>query len=427
MKKYFIYLLTLICLQTITNELSAQQGWMQGQIITLENDTIAGYLDVKSNIKNAQFIDYKKTETGEVKRYEPETLNGYIYPNGYHISKTVQWDTLIPPQKRFLRIVVLGEAMSFYIMKDEEDEEVYFIEKEGKLHTLPSEKLLRHQGFSSDKEYNKHFYGTMIYLFSDCPSKDYDMQKLIAGATSITKLVTDYNLCKNKKSKILKENTGTDNNQVKYLEKKTKVKWLLKGGMSHIKTLYGPTYWDENNEVVALDPVTRPMFGVATQIQFARLSNSVVFQPEVVINFRGAKTPVVRCAIVNPGIKPGYCKFDYRPIYLNAGMLLKYKPDLRVLRPVLGIGLHSGAVVAGQTAILEVIEEGQNDHIPIFYAEKAGVEVGPIGEAGLGIKISKALELELMARYEFNVQSKSQRDYSNALNHVLNVYMGIVF
>lgn len=123
--KFFI----VIAIIAIANSIRSQI-FNEGSIITLENDTISGYVKDISGLKNLKVCKFKENKKGKVKRYSPEELNGYFF----HSDKRYQSLKVFHRNEyksSFVEVLLEGQVnlfhdrksnyLAFYIQKKGED------------------------------------------------------------------------------------------------------------------------------------------------------------------------------------------------------------------------------------------------------------------------------------------------------------------
>jgi hypothetical protein len=175
MKKLF--LITGFLIASFT--LFSQADYKPGYIITNDNDTLRGYINIKSNEVNSQRCEFKQSNENEKKIYTPGEIKGYrIEGMKYYISKEVKMDSV--SKIIYLEYLVDGIA-DLYYLKDG-DRSLYFIEKNGELYTLTSEEEIVHytpQSITEERkrggkavEYTRQsnkYIGMLNIAFNDCP------------------------------------------------------------------------------------------------------------------------------------------------------------------------------------------------------------------------------------------------------------------
>jgi hypothetical protein len=162
MKKYQITILLLII---TVFKVSGQNDLKKGQIITLANDTIFGWINVKSNLNNSKTCEFMANGQTEMLTYTPNDLKSYQFEsNKYYVSKPIAVNG--KEYNAFLEFLVAGVVNLYYYRLD--DKEYYFIEKDNKMNILTDDEriVIDEFGTKSIKK-TKRYIGTLLYLFKD--------------------------------------------------------------------------------------------------------------------------------------------------------------------------------------------------------------------------------------------------------------------
>lgn len=156
------------------------QTYQPGYIITLENDTIHG--DV--NVSKKALCQFKKD--GLETDYEQSEIWGYSLIDGPTYKSGITSDA-------FVEVLVLGEGMSLYASGG-----VYYLEKPGmpiqKLEERSIKKIVN--GVETIQKSNR-WKGVLSFMLNDCDKIIVDQKKLRFNSESIIQHVVDYNNCKN--------------------------------------------------------------------------------------------------------------------------------------------------------------------------------------------------------------------------------------
>lgn len=165
MNKYHILILVLALFSC--QEIKAQANFLDGYILTTENDTVFGKIDNRAYSDNSQYCDFKKKDTDSVKRYYPDKIYGYRFTNGkYYISKDVEVDK--KQVRLFLEYLINGN-LNIYFFMDEGNKGHYFASKESSpIKELKySEKTTIIDGRQMLDE-SKEYVGLLTYFTMDC-------------------------------------------------------------------------------------------------------------------------------------------------------------------------------------------------------------------------------------------------------------------
>jgi len=161
-----------------------QSGLREGFIINQKNDTVRGGIDFISVNRNYKTCRFK--EKGEINKYTPSQIDGYGFTDGKLYSSQVQ-------EGSFVEVLVRGELSLF------KGDNVFYIQKgEGEIYKLESSVVYSVTDGKQIKTMDDSWKGVVTYLIGDC---DTDLmalhnEKLSLEEKSLTKIVVDYNTCK---------------------------------------------------------------------------------------------------------------------------------------------------------------------------------------------------------------------------------------
>lgn len=161
-----------------------QNNFKNGFIVNLENDTIVGQVDYRTNSENYISCLFKTEK--DIKKYFPKDILGFGYKDDKYFSSQIIKDT-------FVEALVLGE-MSLYKYKND----TYLIKKDDLVYTLESKKeKLGHDGKNLRRE-TVNWKGTLTLLVIDCIKNPNEIiSKNNLSEKSLVDLVVKYNTCKN--------------------------------------------------------------------------------------------------------------------------------------------------------------------------------------------------------------------------------------
>ena len=109
----------------------AQRNFREGYLITLENDTVYGWIDYRGDVRNARLCSFKRTEIDQPVDYSPSDIAAYRYAESkYYVSKNI--GSTDAPEIIFLEYLVNGVA-SLYYYRDQNNKSIYYIEKDERL------------------------------------------------------------------------------------------------------------------------------------------------------------------------------------------------------------------------------------------------------------------------------------------------------
>lgn len=186
----------------------AQQNIMPGQIITLDQDTVQGFIDYRNWEKNPTEIEFQKTLSDAPQRYAPSDIKGFMVADEHYVSATV--DMEISPIKTgslsynskielektstFLQTLIQASE-SLYYLRDQNGKDQFYIWQGEQYELLLYKKYYGKQhGNRIIIEDKKYIRQLNIYL-SDCPSIAPKLQNTLYSKKSLEKLFLYYYEC----------------------------------------------------------------------------------------------------------------------------------------------------------------------------------------------------------------------------------------
>ena len=184
----------------------------QGFVITLNNDTIHGYIDNKNWKNTPQQILFKETIAGSGFYYTPKTILEFhtadkIFKraivkidqspdktNKHHLSPEFQFiiDTV------FLQAIILGEK-DLYYSKDSIGKERFYIRYDSAYSWLTFKK---YQNIQKDKKtilFNNNYIGQLLLYLQNCPKINSVLSETTYDLKSLSKVFYYYYDCTNAK------------------------------------------------------------------------------------------------------------------------------------------------------------------------------------------------------------------------------------
>ncbi len=176
-EKWVLLLVSLL----VYSSLFAQSGFRNGYIVTSENDSVSGLINVYPGKQNIKYVTLLKGD--EKTEYYPHRMKRFGYPDGDCYVTDVLKDTI-------LQVLVEGR-LSLY-----KSQSALYIQKKGdKLERLSTyTKKIISNGEMHYVEDIK-WKGTIAYLTSDCNEVQNDLQKLRLIDMNLTKFAIKYNKC----------------------------------------------------------------------------------------------------------------------------------------------------------------------------------------------------------------------------------------
>ncbi len=179
--------LFVISLSVIPISIFSQTLDVPGYIITLENDTIYGYFNNRSEARNFKRCEFSTNLKGDPVVYNPGAIVGYrINDSKYYISKVLyNSDTL------FVEYLVNG-VTDLYYYKDFEGPH-YLVENDEKVLELTNYGDVFYEKDDKKKRVSKdQRTGMLNYYFSDCIQIQPEIEDMNLSHKSLIRLTKDY-------------------------------------------------------------------------------------------------------------------------------------------------------------------------------------------------------------------------------------------
>lgn len=172
--------------------LLGQNDFKPGFIITLENDTLTGQLQDRSNIRNYQSCLFRSGQA-EIE-YFPDQLRAFGYQDGKYFSSEIIGGT-------FVEVLVRG-VLNLYRF-----DEKYYLQKGNEFFAIRADKVIKKiDGELGVKEDNT-WRGIIAYLIGDCIANPTErVARLVRREKILTRLVISYHKCRGSDYTVFKEN-----------------------------------------------------------------------------------------------------------------------------------------------------------------------------------------------------------------------------
>jgi hypothetical protein len=189
-----------------------------GYIVTLENDTIEGFIKSYNEFENNRAIGFSRTSDGQFTDYRPIDIRAYymndnrnyvamdveyqwIEQNPAEMDEGVSTNAVTPfQQKLFLQVLVDGQASLYTFLDDQSDSHFYIRKDAGPLTELRTEYVHREvpQGASTKSGYveQKKYLGILNYFFSDCEDLAQKIPGTELSTAGLSAITIEYNRCK---------------------------------------------------------------------------------------------------------------------------------------------------------------------------------------------------------------------------------------
>lgn len=169
---------------------NGQSFLKQGFIVTLENDTVYGFIDDRSDVSNLSNCVFKKNHESDKERLYPSEIYTYGFNDGKrYVSRTVNLNN--SERDVFLELLVKG-VVSIYYYRDANNE-YFFAEKEiERLIPLISSESRVVQGGKVYIRKSEKYKGVLRYLFKEEPSIVRKVNNVKLTHKSLVDIVSDY-------------------------------------------------------------------------------------------------------------------------------------------------------------------------------------------------------------------------------------------
>jgi len=328
----------------------SQQNFKPGYVITSSNDSLKGSVDFREWGYNPARITFRNA-AGQTQVFSPADIREFgIPPRDFYVSRKVSLDlssfkiddlmSYKEPRSAkdtllFLTVIVKSRTSLFFI-KDMNDREHFYIEKENR---IPEELILKKnikkasEGIVEEKSYivtTEIFKGQLILLFADCPALKEDIDGSEYKTASLRSLIIRYNKC---------QPGGT----VQFVKKPEKIRarfGLLAGlQMSHLKFT-----GSANEDLPAIHFPSCSSFtgGVSLYLVMPRERAQYILLNELVYQSYSTQGTISQYEEAWQYYINSY-SFDIAYIKLNT--LLRYQYPNWVIHPFANIGMSNGYAI----------------------------------------------------------------------------------
>lgn len=193
--KYFI--LIIACSLTCSNVSIAQESFLDGFIVTKQNDTIQGFIKEQFSLQEYNIL-FKPFSSSEEVVYQPNQISEYFLSNNQLFES--QFINLKGIKTEvFLKCLIRGEV-NLYSFFDKNLAYHFYIEtKENGIREL---KYIESKMFDEDtgKEYlhkKKEYVGELTFALKDCKNIANQINNVSLKEAALARLIKQYHNCKN--------------------------------------------------------------------------------------------------------------------------------------------------------------------------------------------------------------------------------------
>lgn len=159
------------------------QNWKSGFVLTHENDTLKGQLDIE---KSDHTICIFKDANGSKLEFKPTEIAGYGRSSELYLVKNVP--TKSTPQLIFLEALVLGDINLYQL---NQDKPLIYLEYEGMLHHLVNTSSDIIRGGQTFKRERKEYLGILSNALRHADMQK-EIEKAALSSKSLTQLLLKY-------------------------------------------------------------------------------------------------------------------------------------------------------------------------------------------------------------------------------------------
>ena len=262
MRKALSLLLLSFSMLTVAGQTNPKAGY----IITLQNDTVRGTIDYRSDAQNAATCLFKPDGADSYRRYAPQDIAGYRLANEgiFYVTRTFPVDGV---DKTFFAEFLLQGGVSLYRYQNDGFEHYYFVDEDGKVAQL-TDKVDGYATYEEELAARRASIQEAVQFFSKSTRA---VGQLMEGKVSRERLISmtrqyDEEFC----------TAAGDCVQFEQDTRKTKTvvcKLMVEGGVAFGKAEY---------EGVDFETATLPQLGVGVEAVFPRFSPAFALQARFV-------------------------------------------------------------------------------------------------------------------------------------------------
>ena len=195
-KNYLLFILLLSCLN-----IYSQSNYEAGTIVTVNADTLKGYIHSGVNNANPKFCLFKNNLNEDPVRYTPSELSSFQINNRDKYISISYLNKRKVAEQIFALVLEEGRA-SLYFHKS-----IYYVKKqEGEIVKLDNNEITI---IKEGTEYRKktRYIGILSYLLSDYPQLRSQIQRIKYSGKDISRIINKYNTKFNDSNSVSKSKT----------------------------------------------------------------------------------------------------------------------------------------------------------------------------------------------------------------------------
>ena len=197
---------TLVLLMLLMNllpfqALASKSDFAPGYIVTLEKDTIEGFIEIKDHAFNARNCVFKATINAAPIIYSPQQLEAYGIRGKMYFRSFTTPILSTENRKVFLECIVRGKVSLFFL------NDSFFIEHDSSIEQLIEINEEINQVGKSFNRSRPVFKSTLQGAMSDCKTIHQDIATVELTRKSLIRLILKYNSCQGINANIFDANT----------------------------------------------------------------------------------------------------------------------------------------------------------------------------------------------------------------------------
>ncbi|MGZ2368552.1 hypothetical protein ACXR6G_02040 [Ancylomarina sp. YFZ004] len=185
----------------------SQENYLPGHIITLNGDTIQGFIDYRNWEKNPKHIGFKESMNREKMIHTATNINSFSVNKEIYVGAVVkteispyqanalEYDTKLKfsTDTCFLQTMIQGEK-SLYFYKNKAGREYFYIKEASDFNLLVQKKYLKMDKLKGKRIVyeNKKYIGQLSIYFKDCTSIQSKLKHTEYSKKSLENLFVDY-------------------------------------------------------------------------------------------------------------------------------------------------------------------------------------------------------------------------------------------
>lgn len=157
----------------------SQENYLSGYIISLNGDTLSGYIDYRNWENNPDNIFFKEKLSDNKSNYGPIDIKGFNVLDEMYKSAIIQTEVSSSENKSdaelklaidttFLQTIIEGEKC-LYFYKNKSGKDQFYIKKDTSYEFLVYKKFIKRIEGKTGFVENKKFLGQLSFYFQDCP------------------------------------------------------------------------------------------------------------------------------------------------------------------------------------------------------------------------------------------------------------------